>query len=99
MKPTTAISRRFSGLCTADTRISNAEAWRAGLEAVFDVDGFLNWLAVNTVIQNWDTYGLMSHNYYLYNDPISGLLTWIPWDNNEAFKTGNMRTALSLEHG
>lgn len=80
----------------ADNLTSDAEAWRAGLEAVFDVDGFLNWLAVNTVIQNWDTYGLMTHNYYLYNDPGSGQLTWIPWDNNEAFKTGNMRTALSL---
>ncbi len=38
----------------------------------------------------------MSHNYYLYNDPATGLLTWIPWDNNEAFKGGSMRTALSM---
>jgi len=51
---------------------------------------------VNTVVQNWDTYGLMTHNYYLYNDPTTGLLTWIPWDNNEAMKTGRMREPLSL---
>jgi hypothetical protein len=68
----------------ADTRTTDPAAWRSGLEAVFDVDGFLNWLAVNTVVQNWDTYGTMSHNYYLYHDPITDLLTWIPWDNNEA---------------
>lgn len=72
----------------ADTRTTDPEAWRAGLEAVLDVDAFLRWLAVNTTIQNWDTYGTMAHNYYLYNDPTTGLLTWIPWDNNEALTGG-----------
>ena len=80
----------------AETRTNSPETWRADLEAVFDVDGFLNYLAVNTVIQNWDTYGLMSHNYYLYNDPSSGLLTWIPWDNNGAMKANGIRPALSM---
>jgi len=68
----------------ADNRLSDPGAWREGLEAVFDVDTFLRWLAVNTVVQNWDTYGVMSHNYYLYSDPETGLITWIPWDNNMA---------------
>ncbi len=35
-------------------------------------------------MQNWDTYGLMTHNYFLYTDPADGLIKWIPWDNNEA---------------
>ncbi len=65
-------------------RTSDPAAWRAGLEAVFDVDAFIRWLAVDTIVQNWDTYGAMAHNYYLYNDPSDGLLTWIPWDNNMA---------------
>ncbi|MBN1121373.1 MAG: CotH kinase family protein [Anaerolineae bacterium] len=68
----------------ADTRTTDPETWRSDLEAVFDVDDFLNWLAVNSIIQNWDTYGQMAHNYYLYNDPATGQLTWMPWDNNEA---------------
>ena len=81
-----------------ETRISDQENWRENLEAVFDVDAFLNWLAVNTVIQNWDTYGVMQHNYYLYNDPETGQLVWIPWDNNESFKTnGQMRDRSALE--
>lgn len=68
---------------------SDAAAWRAGLEAVFDVDGFLRWLAVNTVIQNWDTYGNMAQNYYLYANPSDdGRLTWVPWDNNMALWSG-----------
>lgn len=72
----------------AETRTTDPAAWRAGLEAVFDVDGFIRWLATNQVVQNWDTYGRMAHNYYLYNDPTTGLLTWIPWDNNMALSDG-----------
>ena len=83
----------------AEQRTTDPAAWRDELESVFDVDGFLKWLAVNTVVQNWDTYGTMSHNYYLYNDPATGLLTWIPWDNNEALKAGRGgdRGSLSLD--
>lgn len=65
---------------------SDAASWRAGLEARLDVDGFLRWLAANTVIANWDAYGQMAHNYYLYADPeAGGQLVWIPWDHNFAF--------------
>ncbi len=75
----------------ASTRTSDPTAWKAGLEAIFDVDGFLKYLAANNTIQNWDTYGNMTHNYYLYNDPAMGKLRWIVWDNNEAFTSGNGR--------
>ena len=72
----------------SDTRQTDPAAWKAELEAVFDVDTFLHWLAINTVIENWDTYGAMTHNFYLYNDPETGQLTWIPWDHNEALSEG-----------
>lgn len=77
--------------------VTDSETWKTNLESVFDVDGFLNWLAVNTVIQNWDTYGKMAHNYYLYND--GGVLKWIPWDNNEALKDSDLagQPPLALE--
>ncbi len=80
-------------------RTSNSESWKAELNACFNVDAFLQWLAANTAIQNWDTYGVMTHNYYLYNNPSNGLLTWIPWDNNEAFQEGKLGGALSLSLG
>lgn len=79
----------------SDLRQSDPAAWQAALEAVFDVDTFLHWLAINTVIENWDTYGGASHNYYLYNDPATGQLTWIPWDHNEALKSGG-RSQMTL---
>jgi len=54
------------------------------LEEIFNVDGFLKYLAVSTFTVNMDSYqGGMYHNYYLYND--DGYFEWIPWDLNMAF--------------
>ena len=80
-----------------DTRITDTATWRTHLETVFDTDAFLEYLAVNTVIQNWDTYGRMTHNYLLYNNPDTGKLTWINWDNNEALQEGHMLGSLALD--
>ena len=77
-------------------RTSSPAQWRSELEAVFDVDGFLKYLAANNTIQNWDTYGKMTHNYYLYHDPSDDLIKWIVWDNNEAFQNGKMGGAVSF---
>ena len=53
---------------------------------------------MDTIVQNWDTYGSMSHNYYLYNDPTSNTLTWIPWDNNMALSSqGKMGKTKSFD--
>jgi hypothetical protein len=71
-----------------DTRTTDPGEWRKNLEEVFNVDGFIRWLAVNTAIQNWDSYGIASKNYYLYTNPSDGTITWIPWDNNEAISAG-----------
>jgi len=76
---------------------TDAAAWRARLEERLDVDGFLRWLAVNSVLQNWDAYGAMPHNYYLYAHPgEGGRLHWITWDHDRAMQDG-MRT-VSLTH-
>jgi hypothetical protein len=63
-------------------RTSDPAAWRARLEAIFDVPAFLKWLGVSAILEHWDTYGAMTHNYYLYNNPATGKLTWISWDHN-----------------
>ncbi|MBQ4915108.1 CotH kinase family protein [Maribacter sp. MMG018] len=80
-----------------DSRTTDPATWRTNLESVFDTDVFLKYLATNTVIQNWDTYGRMSHNYFLYNNPDTGKLTWIPWDNNEALQEGKQQGAPELD--
>jgi hypothetical protein len=66
---------------------TDAAAWRAGLEAAFDVQGFLRWLAANQTMVAWDAYGCIAHNYYLYGQPDhGGRLAWIPWDLNAALR-------------
>ena len=68
---------------------SDAAAWRAGLEATLDVEAYLRWLAVNSAMENWDTYGYLGHNFYLYGRPDdNGRLAWVPWDHNLSLQEG-----------
>lgn len=66
----------------ASTRTTNSTLWRTNLEKSFDVDHFIKYLAINNTIVNWDAYGAMAHNYYLYTPLNTGKVTWIPWDFN-----------------
>jgi len=77
-------------------RTSDPAAWRTLMESVLDMDQYLKWLAANAVMQNWDTYGRMTHNYYLYNDPSKSKFIWIPWDNNEALQDGKQGGAINM---
>ncbi|HMQ29960.1 MAG TPA: CotH kinase family protein [Chloroflexaceae bacterium] len=67
-------------------RTTDPEGWRNELEAVFNVDGFLEWLGIATVVANWDTYGTAPHNFFLYADPATNKLNWVPWDHNDTFQ-------------
>ena len=80
-------------------RISDPMTWRELLSLKINMDLYLRWLAANTVMQNWDTYGRMTHNYYLYNDPSTSKLVWIPWDNNEALQEGKMGGSIAINLG
>ena len=75
--------KTLHGILHSPERTLDPATWRKKLEDVFDVDVFLEWLAITSISQNWDTYGAMSHNFYLYHDPATGKLTWISWDHNE----------------
>ena len=87
----------YTAINDTATYSSNRAAWKTALEATFDVPKFLQWLAANTVIQNWDTYGAMPHNYYLYaNAANSGKLEWLPWDNNEAMSSNRQSLELNI---
>lgn len=88
--------KQFYEILHSDNRIKKPEVWMEQLDSIFNVDAFLKWLAANTTIQNWDSYGRAAHNYYLYNNPADGRLMWIPWDNNEAFQKGKMGGALDF---
>lgn len=95
-KPDYSDVQAFVTALNATNRTSDASTWRANLEKVFNVDHYLKYLAVNNTIVNWDAYGAMAHNHYLYNSPTRKLI-WIPWDHNESMKsTGRNVVSLAM---
>jgi spore coat protein CotH len=50
------------------------------LEEVFNVPGFLRYYAVEVFAGHWDGYAYNKNNYYLYNDPETGMFHFIPYD-------------------
>jgi hypothetical protein len=90
-KKTNESSSTFADVMAVFTALhasrTDANRWRTDLDKVFNTSGFLRWLAVTTVLPNWDTYGSLPHNFYLYGVPTEGgRLHWIQWDNNESLK-------------
>jgi hypothetical protein len=55
------------------------------IEKVFDVNSFLRSLAVDIVTGSWDNYWFLMNNYYLYNNPNTGLFVYIPYDFDNTF--------------
>jgi spore coat protein CotH len=75
-------------------------SFKTEIEKVFNVESFLGWLAVNTLLVNMDSYAGMGHNFYLYQNTKTGRFEFIPWDLNEAFgnfKTGSNEEMLNLD--
>jgi spore coat protein H len=89
--------KAFVTALNSPLRTSNTSQWKSELEAVFNVKGFLKYLAVNNSVGNWDAYGQLTHNHYLVS--INNILNWVPYDLNLSFqmKGGNNRTALTMD--
>ena len=69
-------------------RDRSGEELATWLEARFDVDGFLRWLALNVLIGMPDDYWAMGNNYYLYFPESAGLAAFIPYDYDHGFGGG-----------
>ncbi|MBT3179859.1 MAG: T9SS type A sorting domain-containing protein [Candidatus Marinimicrobia bacterium] len=56
------------------------------IENILNVDRVLWFFAASTVLPDLDTYnGFWIHNYYLYQNTISGQFEIIPWDKDHSF--------------
>ena len=58
------------------------EDFATEIEKVFDVNAYLHVLATDIMLNNWDSYIQNERNWYLYHEPSSGKMHWIPWDYN-----------------
>ena len=58
------------------------EALADAVEEVLDVESFLRYTAVSTVLVNTDSPLVLSHNYYLMVPKATKKVVWVPWDLN-----------------
>lgn len=57
----------------------------AALDEVFNVDGYLRYLAVIFTNLNLDTYPYTGNNFYLYHNLSTGKFEILPWDLNNSW--------------
>lgn len=87
--------RDVQSLVNAVNTREDSESWRTYIEEIFDIRGFAKLLAYNNASQNWDTYGGLAHNFYMYGDESkAGQLSFIPWDFDLAFSDGSVDLTL-----
>jgi spore coat protein CotH len=60
-------------------------AFKAEIGKVFNVDGFLAYLAANTALSSLDSIAGRNCNFYLYNNSETNRFEFLPWDLNEVF--------------
>lgn len=80
----------FLGALNASSRQSDPVAWRASLRKVFDVDGFVRWMAVSQALGDHGSYGRETGNYGLYG--LDGKIRWMALDLDKTFPEGASRT-------
>ncbi len=52
---------------------------------IFHLDEYLRIVAIDILINNWDSHLNHGRNWYLYHEPRSNKVHWVPWDYNFAF--------------
>ena len=63
---------------------SNVE-FEDNIESIFDLDEYLRILAIDLLTNNWDSYIEHGRNWYLYHEPKTDKMHWLPWDYNFAY--------------
>lgn len=72
-----------------NTLLAMPNGEKGDIETVLNIQSALQYIAVNTVVGNYDGYlGKNAKDYYLANDG-SGRFFVVPWDLNESFGCGN----------
>lgn len=55
------------------------------LSAVIDLDQFIDFWAMETLLRHWDGYAGNTNNFFIYDDPDTGRFTFIPWGADAVF--------------
>jgi len=76
-----------------ETTITDANL-AASLATIIDLDEYLTEWAVEVVTMHWDGYASNTNNFYVYDDPTSGLFHFIPWGTDGAFQSNPFAAGL-----
>lgn len=80
----------WSRLINLTKKIATPQAnFEDSILTVLNIDQYLYVLAADIIMLNWDSYYDHGRNFFLYQNPESNLMDWIPWDYNLAFSTSN----------
>lgn len=55
------------------------------LEPVFEIETYLKQMAVESIVGHWDGYSYNQNNFYLYEDPTTAKIHYIPYDVDNTF--------------
>ncbi|MBL8938845.1 MAG: CotH kinase family protein [Archangium sp.] len=69
---------------TAALRATDAEL-EVKLAAVIDLNQFIDFWAMETLLRHWDGYAGNTNNFFIYDDPETGRFTFIPWGADAVF--------------
>ena len=61
----------------------------AQVEPLVDVDKFLTFWAAESMLNSWDGYTGGQNNHFVYHDPTSGKLQFVPWGPDATFSADN----------
>jgi spore coat protein CotH len=61
------------------------EAFKKQIGGYLDVDLFLRFIAVNTLMPNTDSFFTTGHNYFIYLNPRNNKFVFMPWDLDISF--------------
>ncbi|MEN9833174.1 MAG: hypothetical protein RL753_328, partial [Bacteroidota bacterium] len=77
----------YSGLARFVTALHATTSTQAlcALDSVFNVNSYLKWLAWEVTTGHWDNHSFNKNNFYLYEDPASGLIEFISYDADNTF--------------
>lgn len=57
----------------------------SNLQMVLDVDEFITFWAIETLLGHWDSASGNANNFYIYRSPVDNLFHFIPWGADTAF--------------
>jgi spore coat protein H len=64
---------------------SDDDTFRKEIGTYLDIDNFLRFVAVNTLLPNTDSFLTTGHNFYMYLHPKTNKLHFMPWDLDISF--------------